>query len=346
VADETIDSDALWRQAKAGGCARKLPPSLLEGLLPRLNEDGDSTFMEDAVEIVIGTQTLVQSVDFITALVPNPEDFGRIAAANALSDVYVAGAWPRCALAIACSPVGESFPLFQRALLAAREYLDSYGCVLVGGHSIVDEEAKLGFAVTGTLSEAQRLLTRGAVPGDVLILTKPLGVGIATSGFRKGAASQGLLDSAIELMREPNDWVPRLLESPAGNFVHAATDVSGFGLLGHAMELCKRSGVAVTLQTREIPVLEGVRELANAGICTTAAPTNEEYVERHCVIVGFDALSRGDQLILTDPQTSGGVLLAVDPNKIEPVRSFLHRQSVLVAQIGEITPIACQIQLV
>jgi selenide,water dikinase len=325
----------LWEGSKAGGCARKLEGRLVRELVPWLAGDSDR-FMEDAAILRIGDSQLIQSIDFLTSLVPDAGDFGRIAAANALSDIYVTGGWPLFALAVACVPLGSAFDEFAEALHAGRQLLLEGGCELVGGHSVVDDEAKLGFAITGKVNQSGQLIGSRAIAGDSLLLTKPLGVGIITSAYKAGRADQHLLSLAIDEMSELNDCVPRLLESPLATSIHAATDVTGYGLLGHAFELCRRSGVGVALDLHDIPTIEGVRELARSGVCTSAAVSNAEYVNEVCT---FDiaSLELADRLILTDPQTSGGALMAIAGESIQKVVALLELWDVHAAVIGHIS---------
>jgi selenide,water dikinase len=282
-----------------------------------------------------GIESLVYTIDFITPIVPDPVDFGCIAAANALSDVYVSGSVPIGALAISCVPedVGS---LFVEALSAARSFLLDHGCPLLGGHSIRDDVPKLGFAVVGRPNATGRMMDAGAIPGDALILTKPLGFGIITSGVKASRAPMSALEAVSKLMIETSDFLPGLIESPLGSALHAATDVTGYGLLGHLMELCRRSGVGAEISISKVPVLPLANELAREGVCTSAAASNAEYVEHECS-PALTSLDSADLLALTDPQTSGGALLAVAPDAAERLREALPGAQTRNRVIGEVT---------
>lgn len=291
--------------------------------------------MEDAAQVMIGSVRTVQTVDFITPLVPDPADFGRIAAANAMSDAFVAGAWPISALAIACVPLG-SLDEFSIALRSGRDHLAAERCQLVGGHSIADSEPKLGFAVIGTVNSTGRLLSTGALDGDAIILTKPLGVGVLTSAYKAGIVDENVLRTAIEAMSRPNSCVPRLLESSMGDAVHAATDVTGFGLLGHASEFARRNSLGAVLDLSSVPLLPGARDLAEAGICTSAFRSNVAYVEDQTDLQLKD-LAMADQVMLVDAQTSGGALLAVEKDAIKAVCALLREWGDQAWAIGWLT---------
>ncbi len=291
--------------------------------------------MEDAAKVRIGSEDAVQTIDFITALVPDPADFGRIAAANALSDIYVVGAWPICAMAIACVPTGPAVAEFAIALSAARDFLAENGCALIGGHSVVDDEAKLGFAITGKPNATGRLLGSGAEVGDQILLTKPLGVGVIASAYKVGAATDAVMAIAVSSMTKTNGLVPRLVESELGGAIHAATDVTGFGLLGHCFELCRRSSVGVSLRLDHIPVLPGARDFARSGICTSAFAGNAAYAAPACDFE-IAGLAEADQIVLTDPQTSGGALIAIARESAEEVIALLALSGVVAALIGEV----------
>jgi selenide,water dikinase len=333
MGDGRTTSRALWRQVEAGGCARKLPAGALRELAPWIDLESDR-FMEDAAVVTVGTQVLVQTIDFITPLVPGATDFGRIAAANAMSDVFVAGARPVTALAVACVPLGDSIAAFAEALQAARLHLAQEGCELVGGHSVIDAEPKLGFAITGTTSATGRLLGPAARPHDVLLLTKPIGVGFVSSAYKAGEATDRQLDSAIEVMVQPNSCVPRLAESPFADAMHAATDVTGFGLLAHVAELCRRSGIGARVELGAVPLVDGARHFAEKGVRTSAFATNLDYI-RKVFGVQVDLLSEADQAILTDPQTSGGAVIALDRAAMPGVLDLLNKWAVNATVIGE-----------
>lgn len=332
---ESPDSE-LWRLAPCGGCARKVPARTARRFAELAEHSRRADFMADAALVGLGAgQTTALTIDFITPIAPRLEDYGHIAAANALSDVYAVGYVPRFALAVSCVPQGPATEEFLIALEAAAVCLAKAGCVLVGGHSVVDPEPKLGFAVVGTPNRTGRDLSTGARPGDALILTKPLGVGILTSAYRAGLIERAELEPAISTMSRLNDFVIGLVEGPLGEHISAATDVTGFGLLGHLKELCARCGVGAMLDVGSVPLLPEVARLAAQGVSTSAATANREYVAAECT--GLSALPPGEQIVLTDPQTSGGLLLAVHPRHVDAVLRRLPHDVGPTAVIGRCT---------
>lgn len=293
----------------------------------------EATFMNDVGIVNLQGSTFGLTVDFITPVVPDPVHFGQIAAANAMSDIYAAGMIPRFALAIACVPEGEARSSFARALAAGSAYLAEHNCALVGGHSVTDSEPKLGFAIVGQPNRTGRILARGARPGDVLILTKPLGVGILTSACKAGLAAADALKVAVETMLTSNSFLPALVESAIGEAIHAATDVTGYGLLGHLRELCTRSAVGAEVVVSALPLLPGVRSLAAADVHTSASSSNAQYVASECD-PPLASLPLAEQLILTDPQTSGGLLLFVAPDAVADVLASLSERPFPASVIG------------
>jgi selenium donor protein len=298
----------------------------------------EATFMGDVGIANLQGTTLGLTVDFITPVVPDAVYFGQIAAANALSDVYAAGMVPRFALAIACVPEGQAAQAFGRALAAGSAYLAAHDCVLVGGHSVTDAEPKLGFAIVAEPNRTGRILSQGARPGDALILAKPLGVGILTSACKAGLVPIGALDEAVQTMLSSNAFLPALIEGPLGNAIHAATDVTGYGLLGHLRELCTRSAVGAEVRLDSLPILPGVRDLAGAAVHTSAFAANSEYVAGHCA-PPLDSLPPADQIVVTDPQTAGGLLLFVAADAVDDVLANLpdipYRGGVIGAATAE-----------
>jgi selenide, water dikinase len=330
------DAGDLWALTNCGGCARKAPAMVTRDFAAMAGCANDATFMSDVGLADLQGNTLGLTVDFITPVVPDPVHFGQIAAANALSDIYAAGMLPRFALAIACVPEGGATSSFARALAAGSAYLAAHGCILVGGHSVTDTEPKLGFAVVGQPNRTGRILGQGAQPGDALILTKPLGVGILTSACKAGLIPIGALDVAVQAMLSSSSFLPGLIESPGGEAIHAATDVTGYGLLGHLWELCTRSAVGAEVMLDSLPVLPGVRDLATADVHTSAFRSNSQYVTGQCD-PPLTSLPLADQLIVTDPQTSGGLLLFAAAGAIADVLASLPGAPYPASVIGTAT---------
>jgi len=275
---------------------------------------------------------MVQTVDYFTPVVDDPRDWGRIAAANALSDIYAMGGTPSTALQLIGWPRDKlSFDLLGEVILGGVAKLEEAGCLLIGGHSIDDPEPKYGFAVTGFV-EPDRLTTNaGARIGDRLVLTKPIGTGIISTALKNGKAAPEVVAHAIEIMVELNAGAARAM---AAIGVHAATDVTGFGLLGHLGEMLAASGVAAIVEHRAVPLIDGVRELAEAGIVPGGTGRNLIAAER---FTDFGDLDSTDRLILADAQTSGGLLIAVAASKtLELVEALTAEGTRVAAIVGEI----------
>ena len=275
---------------------------------------------------------MVQTVDYFTPIVDDPGDWGRIAAANALSDIYAMGGTPSTALQLIGWPRGKlSFDLLGEVILGGVAKLEEAGCLLIGGHSIDDPEPKYGFAVTGFV-EPDRLTTNaGARPGDRLVLTKPIGTGIISTAIKNGKADPEVVAEAIEVMAELNAAAARVV---AAIGVHAATDVTGFGLLGHLGGMLAASGVAAIVEHRAVPLIDGARELAEAGVVPGGTGRNLVAAER---FTEFGNLDTADQLILADAQTNGGLLIAVAASKtLELVEALTAEGARAAAIVGEV----------
>jgi len=275
---------------------------------------------------------MVQTVDYFTPIVDDPGDWGRIAAANALSDIYAMGGTPSTALQLIGWPRGKlSFDLLGEVILGGVAKLEEAGCLLIGGHSIDDPEPKYGFSVTGFV-EPDRLTTNaGARPGDRLVLTKPIGTGIISTAIKNGKADPEVVAEAIEVMAELNAAAARVV---AAIGVHAATDVTGFGLLGHLGGMLAASGVAAIVEHRAVPLIDGARELAEAGVVPGGTGRNLVAAER---FTEFGNLDTADQLILADAQTNGGLLIAVAASKtLELVEALTAEGARAAAIVGEV----------
>jgi selenide, water dikinase len=294
-------------------------------------------------DLLVGTETaddagvfriapdlaLVQTVDFFTPIVDDPFEFGAIAAANALSDVYAMGGEPRTALNVACFPQRD----VPRDVLAAilRGGLTKCaeaGVVVVGGHTVIDEEIKFGMAVTGLVHPDRILRNVGARAGDMLILTKPLGTGIVTTAAKRGAGAGGALAAAVASMAALNAAAARVLRDRP---VHACTDVTGFALLGHGYEIAHGSGVRLVFESTRLPLLPGVRQLALAGHLTGGCQRNRDWLAGSAEIAPGVPAELAE--IAWDPQTSGGLLVAVPPAAGQAVVDALHAAGVIAAAI-------------
>ena len=272
-------------------------------------------------------RVLIQTVDFFTPVVDDPADWGRVAAANALSDVYAMGGKPLTALQLVCWPSG-TLPLetLTTVVQGGSEVMARAGCTVVGGHTVDDPEPKYGFSVTGT---AVRLTTNaGARPGDLLVLTKPLGTGIITTAHKAGGCPPDVLSTAVASMVSLNDRASHAMISAGAS---AATDVTGYGLAGHLLSMLDASGAAARVEVSRLPLLRGTRELLSEGFYPGGSLRNLE---------AFDArLGGGDEAarrLVCDAQTSGGLLVAVTPSGAGELTGRLREDGVSAVAIGEV----------
>ncbi len=335
----------LTQFSHGGGCGCKIAPGVLERILSKAAPAlvppqllvGIETADDAAVYQVNDTQAIVATTDFFMPIVDDPFDFGAIAATNAISDVYAMGGQPLFALALVGMPVGK-IPLetIRRILEGGESVCARAGIPIAGGHTIDSVEPIYGLVAIGLVDPRNLKRNAGAKPGDRLVLGKPLGVGIYSAALKKGrlddAGYSAMIDSTTRL-NTPGTALGRL-ES-----VHALTDVTGFGLLGHLLEICRGSGVRASLDWPAIPLLPGALELAREGFTTGASGRNfEGYGERVSLAAGRDESVRA---VLTDPQTSGGLLVACDPSGVEEVlgvfraQGFGHAAVVGTVEAGE-----------
>lgn len=274
----------------------------------------------------------MQTVDVFTPVVDDPYHYGAISAANALSDVYAMGAVPLLALAIVGFPRAKlPMEVLEEILRGGIDKAREAGVIIAGGHSIDDPEPKYGLAVTGVVHPGRVVRNVGARPGDQLVLTKPLGIGILTTGIKQGKTSPEAAEEAVRVMERLNRDASEAMVEVG---VHAATDVTGFGLLGHLYEMTSASAVQAAVWFDRIPVIEEARALADRGAIAGGTARNYEYLGSK---VDFGRLSVGEQLLLADAQTSGGLLMAVPGERLEDLRAALRRRGVDDAHVGEIT---------
>ncbi len=292
---------------------------------------GVATSDDAGVYRLDSSRALVQTVDFFTPIVDEPHDWGRIAAANALSDVYAMGGTPLTALQLVSWPRETlSFDLLGKVLEGGAEVLADAACTIVGGHSIDDDEPKYGFAVTGLVHPEHVVTNAGATAGDLLVLTKPLGTGVVATAIKGGQASAELRDRAVEIMTTLNRGAATAMGEAK---VRGATDVTGFGLLGHLRELMEASGTTAILETGSIPVLDGIRDLVEAGVFPGGSERNLASVLPDVDTGGIDQITLR---VLADAQTSGGLLMAVDPDQLNTLLAALDGQSPCADVIGEV----------
>jgi selenide,water dikinase len=279
-----------------------------------------------------GGPALVQTVDFFTPIVDDPFVYGQIAAANAMSDIYAMGGKPLTALAIAAFPEeGLELDIIRAIFRGGFDKLREAGVSLLGGHTVRDREIKFGYAVTGAIDPARVLSNSGARPGDVLFLTKPLGTGIVGTAIKFDRVDDALAAEAIQSMRTLNRAAAEAIQTLDAGAIHACTDVTGFGLIGHATEMARASGVTVAIAASAVPLFPGVLEAAE-GNRSGGMGSNQEHFEPSTRIdPGVDRLR---ELVLYDPQTSGGLLIAASVASADEVAARLSRAGVLACAIG------------
>ena len=331
-----------------GKLARQHDPNVLVGF----------DHADDAGVYQLGPDSaLVQTVDFFTPIVDDPYTFGQIAATNSLSDVYAMGGRPLTALAMVCFPEKGDLDILERILAGGLSKMIEAGCTIIGGHSIRDDETKFGYSVTGLINPQRVLKNGGAQPGDRLILTKALGTGVISTAIKKGVARQTWVDAAIRSMTTLNKTAAEALINTYGGTaalgrveqrsdskgpttedalpVHALTDITGFGLIGHLREMLLASDrVSARITASSIPLLDGAMECVRAGHIPGGLKANREFAE--CIVSYDPAVSDDQRTILFDPQTAGGLLAAVAPEAAQDLLNRLSTAGVPAIEIGEV----------
>jgi selenide, water dikinase len=336
----------LTTTAKSAGCAAKLSPSILESILKRMPPPNDPNLIvgfetsdDAAVYRLRDDLAIVQTVDFFTPIVDDPALFGQVTAANSLSDVYAMGGRPISALTIIAFPASQPPEVMEQILRGGLAKMDEAKCTVVGGHSIRDDELKFGYAVTGVIHPQKIWRNVGARPGDVLVLTKPLGTGVISTALKQGQASDESVAastaSMTRLNREAADAL-REIEDASGEKspVHAVTDVTGFGLLGHGREMAIGSGVSLRIDHTRIAYLPGAIEAARGGFLSGGLANNRAFLEG---CVGFlPSVTEEFHSLLFDPQTSGGLLASIAPEAAAQAIAAFERRGIPVRNIGDV----------
>jgi len=355
----------LTETVKAGGCASKLSPAVLDKVLSKLPRQHDPNVLvgfdhsDDAgIYKITDNLALVQTVDFFTPIVDDPYTFGQIAATNALSDVYAMGGRPITALAHVCFPANGDLEVLEQILAGGLSQMIEASCTVVGGHSIRDEETKFGYSVTG-LIDPNRILTNGeAQPGDRLLFTKSLGTGVISTAIKQGTAKQSWIDAATRSMTTLNKAAAEIIArfsvtaegvgagvspvqaeqssamSGKRRPIHSLTDVTGFGLIGHAREMALASNVSLTFHINQIPLLEGALACIRAGNIPGGLKNNRDFAE--CVVGYEEGVPEELKAILFDPQTAGGLLIAVASEHSLKLIRELNDAGVPAVEIGEV----------
>ncbi len=274
---------------------------------------------------------LVQTVDFFTPIVDDPYTFGQIAAVNALSDVYAMGGRPLSALTLVCFPEKGEIGILEQIMAGGLSKMIEAGCTVVGGHSIRDPEIKFGYAVTGTINPRRVLANTGARPGDALVLTKGLGTGVISTAIKRGQAKPEWIDAASRSMTTLNRAAA---EIALRHDVYGMTDVTGFGLIGHARELALGSKVSLVLHSSQVPLLGGALECVRRGFVPGGLKANREFAE--CTVEYGTAIAEELRTILFDPQTAGGLLISVAPAEAGTLVDELRAATLDARRIGEV----------
>ena len=330
-----------------GKLARQHDPNVLVGF-DHADDAGVYQIAPDAA--------LVQTVDFFTPIVDDPYTFGQIAAANSLSDIYAMGARPLTALALVCFPEKGDLEVLEQILAGGLSKMVEAGCTIIGGHSIRDDETKFGYSVTGTVNPKRILKNEGARVGDRLLLTKALGTGVISTAIKKGVAKQAWIDGAVASMTTLNKAAAEVVTTfergshpskaakggaPSssennGSSVHALTDITGFGLIGHGREMALASNVSLRLHAGSLPLLEGALECVRAGHIPGGLNANRDFAE--CVVNYGEEIPDDTKTLLFDPQTSGGLLIAVAEDRSAELQKALNSVAVNAVEIGEVLP--------
>ena len=276
----------------------------------------------------------MQTLDFFTPIVDDPYDYGRIAALNSINDVWAMAGTPITAMAITCFPKkGVDPAILSEIMRGGLETINKYGVTLIGGHSVDNEQIMFGYSVTGLIDPNKVATNSGARPGDVIILTKPIGTGVISTGIKKGKANDSVVAGSVETMLTPGKYAAEAMRDFG---VKGATDVTGFALMGHAWEMACASKVTIEIDAAAVPLLEGALELASHGMLTSGDKTNREYVGADVEI----APDVDENLIklLFDPQTAGGMLIAIGEEKAGALLSALSKNYTQARAIGRVLP--------
>ena len=276
----------------------------------------------------------MQTLDFFTPIVDDPYDYGRIAALNSINDVWAMAGTPITAMAITCFPKkGVDPAILSEIMRGGLETINKYGVTLIGGHSVDNEQIMFGYSVTGLIDPNKVATNSGARPGDVIILTKPIGTGVISTGIKKGKANDSVVAGSVETMLTPGKYAAEAMREFG---VKGATDVTGFALMGHAWEMACASKVTIEIDAAAVPLLEGALELASHGMLTSGDKTNREYVGADVEI----APDVDENLIklLFDPQTAGGMLIAIGEEKAGALLSALSKNYTQARAIGRVLP--------
>lgn len=329
----------LTELTKSSGWAAKIAPDILAQVLCQLPKTYDENLIvgletsDDAAVYKINEEmALIQTLDFFTPIVDDPYAFGQIAAANSLSDVYAMGGDPKLAMNIVCFPNCLSPDVLVQILKGGHDKVEEAGALLVGGHTVEDEEPKYGLSVAGFVHPDKVLANNNAKPGDVLVLTKPLGVGIINTAIKGGLVDEQSYEEAIKIMSALNKYAKDAIDKVE---VNSVTDITGFGLLGHSLEMAEGSSVTIKIDHKSVPVITKALEYAQMGLVPAGAYSNREYVGDKIKFINDISDDMID--ILYDPQTSGGLLISVSKDNVDSLLKELENTPTEFAVVGEVT---------
>lgn len=329
----------LTQMTNSGGWASKIGPEVLADVLSKLPKNecdknllvGLETSDDAAVYKLNDDTALIQTLDFFTPMVDDPYVFGQIAAANALSDVYAMGGVPTVCMNIVCFPSCCDMNVLSEILKGGFDKVKESGALLVGGHTVDDKEPKYGLSVSGIVHPEKVLSNATSKVGDKIILTKPIGVGILNTAMKENLVSDEISKKVIKTMTHLNKYAAKSFDEIK---VNSVTDITGFGLLGHLLEMAKASNVSIKIDSKSVPILDGAIEMASMGIIPSGMYKNKEYISKDVCIKN---VSTEIEDIFYDPQTSGGLLVSVDSKNAEKLVSSMLKNGAIEAKIiGEV----------
>lgn len=330
----------LTELTKSSGWAAKIGPDILAQVLcrlPKMNDDnlivGFDTADDAAVYKITDDIALIQTLDFFTPVVDDPYTFGQIAAANSLSDVYAMGGEPKLAMNIVCFPDCLDPEVLGEILRGGSDKVIESGAVLVGGHTVSDDEPKYGLSVSGFVHPNEVLTNSNAKVGDVLVLTKPIGLGVINTAIKAELAEKDVYNVAVKVMTTLNKFGKDAINSSGG--VNSLTDITGFGLLGHALEMAEGSSVTLRIKSQQVPIIKGAIEFANMGLVPAGAYSNKKHIGDK---VRFEnEIPQSSIDLFFDPQTSGGLLISIKKENVNLLLKELENSPTEYAIIGEVT---------
>lgn len=334
-----MEEKKLTQLTKSSGWAGKVGPDILAQVLCQLPKTQDEKLLvgldtsDDAAVYKINDElALIQTLDFFTPVVDDPYTFGQIAAANSLSDVYAMGGDPKLAMNIVCFPNCLSPEVLAEILKGGYDKVTEAGAITVGGHTVEDEEPKYGLSVSGFINPSKILANNKARVGDILVLTKPLGLGIINTAIKGGIADKETYEEAVRVMVTLNKYAKEAIDRVEG--VSALTDVTGFGLVGHALEMAEGSSVSIVINHRKVPIIPKALEYANIGLIPAGAYDNKNYIGNKILI--DKSIPGNIEDILFDPQTSGGLLISISEENVESLLKELKDTPTRFGIVGKI----------